>query len=279
VTIKIKYSLHGEYIIQTFITTIKSIKMKKQTLITLFSLFCVAAFAQNNNCYSARRARDVYAQATSFVGAFATYNTPIGTKLTATDYSDSGSGFITDWGLGGGVRGAYFFGTNFGIGGTALYNTYQTQGANQLAEGYRKANLVDSCTVLRKGNYTQMGALVGPVFTITTSVVSIDIHAQGGALNTTLPETSVFFDRNASPALLQKQASAWGFAWQAGLGLRIHFSENVSMGIHADYLNTTPEIKLDNTADAVFFGRKSDVYTQNMSSINAGLGLYYNFAE
>ena len=252
--------------------------MKKLTFL-LFFVTCTSAFAQNNNCYRPTRARDIYAQAASFVGAFATYNMPIGTKLTATDYSDAASGFVADWGVGGGVRGAYFFGTNFGISGAAMYNTYQTQGANALAEGYRKANLVDSCTVLRSGNYTQMGALVGAIFTIPAEAVSIDIHAEGGAVQTEMPETSVFFDKGTSPVFLQKKSAALGFAWQAGIAVRIHLSENMSIGIHADYLNTMPELKLDNTADPVFLGRKADVYTQNMSSVNAGLGLYYDFAN
>jgi hypothetical protein len=256
--------------------------MQKTIFTLLFITNCIAngtlIFAQNNNVYRPTRARDC-ANATSFIGTFANYSMPLGTKWNTSDYADPASGFAADYGLGGGLEGAYFFDTNFGIGGNAFYNAFGTQKANNLAEGYRLANRVDSCTVLQKGGYTQIGALVGPVFTVPGEFVSLDIHAFGGVINTETPETSVFFSKNTTPALLQNKANNLAFAWQAGVALRLHFSEYVSMGIRADYVNTTPDFTFKNTATTTFLGRKNDTYSQNISTINAGLSLYYDFTK
>jgi hypothetical protein len=244
----------------------------------LFSLISLAS-AQNNNVYTSRSARDIYAKAPGYIGVYGNYSILFNTQLTATEYSDKTAGFAANAGWGGGVRGAFFVGKNFGFGGTAFYNTYGTQGATKLAEGYRIANRVDSATVLQTGGYQQIGALVGPTFTFPAKHLSFDIHAFGGMINTTTPETQVFLRKNASPSLSQARANTLVFGWQAGAALRVRFTKFVSMNFFADYTASQPTLNFQNSVAAGFLGRKLDDYSQNISTINTGVGFFVEFPE
>lgn len=255
--------------------------MKKIILAPIFLClsFLQLAMAQNTERYTALSARDAYAKAPSFVSLFGNYSMLLNTNYTKSEYANSTAGFAEATGWNGGVQGCYFFSPNFGIGALASYSIYGTTTEN-LATGYRADLQAQNTTVLAKNGYQLWNTLGGLYFTLPVEAVSFDVHALGGYASMATPELEINRN-NASPVITQRRATGGGLAWQAGIGLRIHFSDAFSMGLHGDYFSTIPDIDFTylNFPAANTTARKLTNYKETFNSLNAGLAFYFNFEE
>ena len=245
----------------------------------LVLLLPVAAFAQNTEHYTARSARDIYAQAPSYVGAIARYSMLLGSNMTAANYANTAAGFAQKAGWNAGVEGVYFFGANLGVGAQLTYGSYGTHDAKLLAEGYKADFAVDSATVIARKGYTTLSGLAGLYLTVPLESVSFDAHVLGGYVRLTSPENTIYLEDNLAATIVQRSASGGGFGWQAGVGMRVHFSEAISAGIHADYGSARPTLAISYDNYTNNAGRKLTTYAEDLTTLNVGVGLYYNFAS
>ncbi len=254
--------------------------MKKIIFIFLQITVATAIFAQNTERYTARSARDYYETAPSFISLFGNYSLLATTNYSKTDYANLTAGFMEKTGWNAGLQGCYFFSPNLGIGGLASYSMYNAVGTENLTEGYRRDFAAPNATVTAKNGFTMLNTLGGLFVTIPIEAVSIDFRGLLGYSTMNTPEYEISLANNAAP-IVQQRGSGGGLAWLAGAGLRIHFSDAFSMGIHADYFSAKPDIDINytNYPLTAINARKITNYKENFNSLNAGLAFYYNFEQ
>ncbi|WP_080054244.1 outer membrane beta-barrel protein [Spirosoma aerolatum] len=234
--------------------------MKKLLFISLIGLISLAqAQAQN--------------KPNAFVEVFGGINTVSG-NFSQADYSNASSGFAKA-GYVLGVQGAFFFGGNLGLGVTLSQSDY---GVNTmaLADGYREDFDVDEATVASK-HYKFNNLLVGPYYSFAFGRVTLDLRGLVGISAATLPALRVALEDQST--FTQNKATATGFAYQVGAGLRVPIVKNLGLSLRADYANTKPKfvVAYDNINNSS--GRTITGYNQPVSNINGTLGIFYQFGK
>ncbi len=255
----------------------------KKIIITLFAVqlaFATNLLAQNTERYTALSARDYYAKAPSFVSLFGNYSMLLNTNYTKTDYANNAAGFAAGAGWNAGVQGCYYFSPNFGVGGLGSYSMYNAASTENLTAGYRSSFNAPNALVTAKNGYTMWSTLGGLFITIPVESVSFDFRGMAGYASMDTPEMEISLGNNASP-IVQQRGTGGGLAWQAGAGLRVHFSDAISMGLHGDYFSATPDIDINyvrfptTTTNA----RRITNYKETFNSLNVGLAFYFNFEQ
>ncbi|MEY4926183.1 MAG: hypothetical protein RI894_619 [Bacteroidota bacterium] len=258
--------------------------MKKKNLAFLLPLvFATSLFAQNTERYTALSARDYYAKAPSFVSLFGNYSMLLNTNYTKTDYANNAAGFSAGSGWNAGVQGCYYFSPNFGIGGLGSYSMYDAASTENLTAGYRSSFNAPDAAVTAKNGYTMWNALGGLFITIPVESVSFDFRGLGGYASMDTPEMEINLNNSASSTspIVQRRGTGGGLAWMAGAGLRVHFSDAFSMGLHGDYFSATPDIDINYARFPIttLNARRLTTYKETFNSLNVGLAFYFNFEQ
>ena len=254
--------------------------MKKIIFILLQISIATCIFAQNTERYTARSARDYYETAPSFISLFGNYSMLLNTNYSKIDYANNSAGFAANTGWNAGLQGCYFFSPNVGIGGLASYSIYNATGIDNLVAGYKRDFAAPNLTVTAKNGFTMLNTFGGLFVTIPAEAVSFDFRGLVGYSLAETPEMEISLNNSSAP-IVQQRGSGGGLGWLVGTGLRIHFSDAFSMGIHADYLSAKPDIDINyvrfpTTTTNV---RKVTNYKENFNSLNAGLAFYFNFEQ
>lgn len=205
----------------------------------------------------------------AFIEVFGGINSPSG-NFTRADYSNLSSGFAKSGYLAG-VSGAVFFGGNLGVGVTLSQADY---GVNTfaLADGYREDFGVDEATAYSK-HYKFNNLLAGPYYSLAFGKLTLDLRALGGISAATLPALRVALEDQSE--FTQNKATATGFAWQAGVGLRYAFLTHFGLSLRADYSSTNPAFVVSYTNINNDSGRTISGYNQPVSSLNGTVGIFY----
>ena len=93
----------------------------------------------------------------------------------------------------------------------------------------------------------------------------------------TLPTLRVALEDQSE--FTQNRATATGFAYQVGAGLRYAFGKHVGASLRADYASTRPNFAVSYTNVNNDSGRAIDRYHETVSGINATFGVFYQFGR
>ena len=211
----------------------------------------------------------------SFIGLSGGISLPMG-NFTKTDYTDPSSGFSSKTGLNFGLEGAkYLKGSNWGIGGSLSYATYNFK-PNNLSAGFLDDFGVATAKV-SADSYRTLQILVGPYHSIPLGKLTADFKGLVGIMSATSPEITTTLEDN--PPFCQKSATATALSFQIGAGLRYSFNEKLGVSLRTDYFYGKPKFDLVNENRNNNVGRKIDSYNESISGICATAGLFYQFTK
>lgn len=209
----------------------------------------------------------------AFIEVFGGSTSPSG-QFSKADYHDLTSGFAkSSYVLG--VSGAVFFGGNLGLGVTLSQADYGVN-TSALANGYLGDFAVDEATATSK-HYKFNNLLVGPYYSFAFGKLTLDLRGLVGVSAATLPALRVALEDQSE--FTQNKATATGFAYQVGAGLRLALFKNLGISIRGDYGSTKPKfvVSYDNVNNSS--GRTITGYNQSVNSLNGTVGIFYQFGR
>lgn len=194
------------------------------------------------------------------------------------DYADGKSGFAKA-GFHMDLSGTYMFYKNWGLNLVVGYTQFGSKGLQNLVDGYKEDSGTDSTTLNTTNKNSSFNVLVGPVYQIpASSKFLVRLRALVGYSNTTLAGFKVYYEDYLDNTIMeQKKSSGGGFAFSAGAGVTYKISKNISILANADYFSSKPKINISYVNYNVNSGRKIDTYNENISGINATVGIGFSF--
>ncbi len=193
------------------------------------------------------------------------------------EYSDEKSGFAKT-GVHLNLSAVHYFNKNFGIGLLLGYSQYQHNGTQSLADGYKEDSGTDSTTLYSKGNNSSVSILAGPYYKIPVSKkLAVNLRAVGGYVNTQLSGFQIFYEDYLENSMTQKKSSGGGFGYQLGAGLTYSVTPKIAIKANADYFSSKPKINITYDNFVVNSGRRLTTYNENISGVNATLGIGFTF--
>ncbi len=209
----------------------------------------------------------------AFLEIFGGISSPSG-NFNKSDYTNLASGFAKS-GYVAGVSGALFFGGNLGVGITLSQTDYGVN-TSALANGYLGDFAVDEATAYSK-HYKFNNLLAGPYYSLAFGKLTLDLRGLVGVSAATLPALRVALEDQSE--FTQNKATATGFAYQVGAGLRYTFLKHLGVSLRADYSSTKPKFAVFYTNVNNSSGRTISSYNQTISSLNGTVGLFYQFGR
>lgn len=194
------------------------------------------------------------------------------------DYANEKSGFAKS-GFHINLSGTYFFNKNWGLNLVLGFTQYGSKGLQSLVDGYKEDSGTDSTTLNTTNKNSSFNVLVGPVYQIpVSSKFSVRLRALLGYSNTTLAGFKVYYEDYLDNTVMeQKKSSGGGFAFAAGAGVTYKVSKNICLLANADYFSSKPNIDIAYVNYNVNSGRKINTYNENISGINATVGIGFSF--
>lgn len=209
----------------------------------------------------------------AFIEVFGGISAPAG-NFNKADYTNSASGFAKS-GYVAGVSGAVFFGGNLGLGVTLSQTDYGVN-TSALANGYLGNFAVDEATAYSK-HYKFNNLLVGPYYSLAFGKLTLDLRGLVGVSAATLPALRVALEDQSE--FTQNKATATGFAYQVGAGLRYTLVKQLGVSLRADYTATKPKFVVSYTNVNNSSGRTISGYNETVSSLNGTVGIFYQFCR
>ncbi len=209
----------------------------------------------------------------TFLEVFGGISAPSG-NFNKTDYTNPTSGFARS-GYVAGVSGALFFGGNLGLGVTLSQTDYGIN-TSALANGYLGDFAVDEATAYSK-HYKFNNLLVGPYYSLVFGKLTVDLRGLVGVSAATLPALRVALEDQSE--FTQNKATATGFAYQVGAGVRYTFIKHLGVSLRTDYASTKPKFVVSYTNVNNSSGRAISSYNETVSSLNGTVGIFYQFGR
>lgn len=207
------------------------------------------------------------------VSAASSMKSLVGTVNDVSGYANTG-GF-------GAVDGGWFFSKHVAVGGLFKYGTYNLHGMDSLSQGYEESFDVDT-TRLTHTNYKMWSLMPGLYFNLTfAKKLSFTARALMGISHASTPEITVTIEDGGvfDTPIYQYSASQVSFAFDVGVGLKYLISNALFIDLLGDYFYTKPNFTIDNSARINIAGREVTNYNQPLASINASLGVGYEFGK
>lgn len=209
----------------------------------------------------------------AFIEVFGGLTNPSG-QFAKSDYNDLTSGFAkSSYVLG--ASGAVFFGGNLGLGVTLSQADYGVN-TSAIAQGYVGDYAVDEATAYSK-HYKFNNLLVGPYYSLAFGKLTLDLRGLVGVSAVTLPALRVVLEDQST--FTQNKATATGFAYQVGAGLRLAVFKHLGVSVRGDYGSTKPKLVVtyDNVNNSS--GRTITGYNQSINSLNSTVGIFYQLGR
>ncbi|HEY0262152.1 MAG TPA: hypothetical protein VGB95_03940, partial [Chitinophagales bacterium] len=200
-------------------------------LITMFSCQSASVFAQetltaSTSSATTKTGKQKFAPK-SFIEVASGIAIPLG-NYAKTNYSNPKAGFA---GVGPTVAISnitYIKKSNWGIASSLSYSQYFPKGLSNLASGFQNDFDIDS-TRVHSGKYQSVQLLLGPAYSYSFGMVTLDFYAMGGFNNMFSPRVNVllndggtsFTNGGTDYSFWQKQSFAMAVALQFGAGVRV----------------------------------------------------------
>jgi len=214
-----------------------------------------------------------------FIGINGGYSSLMGNITKANNYLDNSQGFAVKGGPVLSLDGAYFFNKHIGAGLVVSIANYGVAGQNILSEGYVEAFAVDEVT-MTVGSYKTLNILPAFYYSLPMNNLHIDFRLMVGYSSLTTPAIKVQLEDATDTPFIQNKSTGGGLGYGLGAGLRYKFGRHIGAALRIDYINSKPNVdvtytNLNNPTEGLF--RKVTKYNESIGSVNASLGLTFNF--
>jgi outer membrane protein W len=179
------------------------------------------------------------------------------------------------------VDGAWFFSEHFGIGAMVKYGNHDLRGIDSLSQGYEESFDVDT-TRTTHTSYKIWSFMPGLYYHLgLASKLSFTARFLAGLAAASTPEITVTIEDGGvfDPPVEQYSASKIAPAFDAGLGLSYALNRSLLINLQADYFYTKPDFSISNSHRNTNAGREVYQYDQPLTSVNASVGIAYNFGK